>query len=123
MAPNITIRYDHVAGAAVNSLIATWPAKSRHLAHSLIETYGTPHEATPSMLIWNYNGNWKHTIVHGDGARHNVPHPHIDILEQTVDAKVQPNIIAEIMKFDGSNCGNKFFELVRKFIMILFRKF
>src|SRR6185369_2741773 len=97
-----SLSFDHVAYAAASSLIRNWPAKSRRIANSLIEKYGPPHEATPTMLIWRYNGQWKKTIVHRDGASHNVPHFHTDILEQTVDEKIRPEAVSEVMKFDGS---------------------
>ncbi|MEK7499300.1 MAG: hypothetical protein AAB649_01705 [Patescibacteria group bacterium] len=103
----VTLRYNHAASVAVRRVLDDWPAKSRRIAKSLIEKYGTPHEATPSMLLWNYNGYWKRTVIHREGVRHNVPRPHLDILEQTVDAKVRPNTFAEIMKFDGSISINR----------------
>lgn len=103
MTPNtINLRFERIAQTAAASLIAHWPGKSRKVAYALIEKYGTPHEATPSMLIWHYNGPWKRTIVHRDGINHNVPYSHVDILEQTVDAKVLPAVCSEIMQFDGS---------------------
>ncbi|MEO6077471.1 MAG: hypothetical protein ABIP54_01680 [Candidatus Andersenbacteria bacterium] len=61
-----------------------------------------PHEATQNMLIWHYNGPWKRTILHKEGVRHNIPHPHIDLLEQTVDAKIPANKHDDIVAFDGS---------------------
>ncbi len=103
MAPNIiNLRFQRIAQAAASSLITHWPGKSRRAAYALIEKYGTPHEATPSMLIWQYNGPWKRTVIHRDGVNHNVPYSHIDILEQTVDAKVQSSALSAIMEFDGS---------------------
>ena len=102
MTMKLLVGYDHVAHASIRKLLKTWPANSRKLATSLIKQYGTPHEATQSMLVWNYNGDWKRTIIHRDGVPHNVPNRHIDILEQTVDAKVRPDSLAEIIQFDGS---------------------
>lgn len=107
MVMKLLIRYDHVAHASIRSLLKSWPARSRRLAKALIKNYGYPHEATASMLIWNYNGLWKRTVLHREGAAHNVPYPHVDLLEQTVDAKVRPDACAEIMKFDGSIYVNR----------------
>lgn len=103
MTPNsINLRFDRIAQAAASSLIMHWPGRSRRLAYALIEKYGTPHEATPSMLIWHYNGPWKRTVVHRDGVNHNVPYSHIDILEQTVDTRIRPSLASEVIQFDGS---------------------
>lgn len=107
MSPTVNLRFKEVAQSAALGLISHWPGKSRRLAYSLIQTYGAPHEATPSMLIWNYNGPWKRTVIHREGVSHNVPHAHTDILEQTVDAKVDPTLSAEIMRFDGSIIMNR----------------
>ena len=73
----------------------------------MIRKYGTPYEATPTMLVWQYNGPWKRTVVHKEGARHNIPHKHADVLEQTIDAKVQIDRYQEIIKFDGSIMINR----------------
>lgn len=96
------IRFKHLPKSIITRIISSWPTYSQKVAASLVETYGTPHEATPTMLIWQYNGPWKRTIVHHEGVRHNIPHRHVDILEQTVDAKVLPDSYSEIIKFDGS---------------------
>ncbi len=86
----------------VEKLLRTWPANSRKLANEMIHTYGMPYEATDTLLIWHYNGPWKRTVVHRNGVQHKVPHNHTDLLEQTVDAKVRPEMFSEVAKFDGS---------------------
>lgn len=96
------IRFNHIPKSIIDKVIDKWPRRSQKVAHSLIEKYGTPHEATPTMLIWQYNSPWKRTVVHRDGVRHNTPHRHVDILEQTVDTKVLSDMFSEIIKFDGS---------------------
>ncbi len=102
MENHINLHYEHATPHSARKVIRRWPAASRKVADTLIERYGPPHEVSPSMLIWLYNGNWKRTVIHRNGAAHNVPHPHKDILEQTVDAKVLPADSSEIMKFNGS---------------------
>lgn len=72
------------------------------MAESIVEKYGMPHEGTDSLLIWHYNSPWKRTILHRDGSPHNFPKPHLDVLEQVVDYRVQPNQIAELLLFNGS---------------------
>lgn len=91
-----------IKGSAVLGLVSGWPSPSRKLAGELIRSYGMPHEATQTMLIWHYNGPWKRSVLHRDGVRHNVPHPHIDLLEQTVDALIPDHKHDEISQFDGS---------------------
>jgi hypothetical protein len=103
----INIHLQHIDEAVVRSVLEHWPKKSNRLAELLIHSYGMPHEATQTMLIWYYNSPWKKTILHRDGAYHNMPHSHVDILEQTIDAKVSPEVCSEIMKFDGSIMINR----------------
>ncbi len=91
-----------IQGSAVHDLLSTWPNNSRVLAEEFTRSYGMPHEATQSMLIWHYNGPWKRSIVHKEGAPHNVPHHHIDLVEQTVDAMIPADKNDEIIAFDGS---------------------
>ncbi len=98
----LNLKLDRINQTAVGHIIGHWPKRSHDLAESLIHSYGLPHEATPSMLIWYYNSPWKRTVVHRDGVRHNVPRPHIDLLEQTIDTKVTPEAYTELSGFDGS---------------------
>lgn len=94
--------YHRAEQADADRLLRIWPPNSRKLCGEIIDTYGLPHEITETMAIWHYNGPWKRTVVHRNGVQHNVPHPHIDLLEQTVDAKVNPELFSEIATFDGS---------------------
>ncbi|HSX25254.1 MAG TPA: hypothetical protein VLG69_04780 [Candidatus Andersenbacteria bacterium] len=91
-----------IRGSAVQDLIRSWPPNSRKLAQALIRSYGMPHEATQSLLVWHYNGLWKRTILHRTGVPHNIPHPHTDLLEQTVDAMIPSDKYNDIIAFDGS---------------------
>ncbi len=98
----LNLKFERIQETALSHILAHWPHGSECVARFLIHSYGMPHEATPSMLIWYYNGPWKRTVLHRDGARHNIPSPHIDLLEQTVDTKVSLEACSEIAKFDGS---------------------
>ena len=91
-----------IEGSAVEDLLSAWPNNSRAHAERFIRSYGMPHEATQTMVIWHYNGPWKRTIVHREGAPHNIPHQHIDLVEQTVDAFIPADKNDEIIQFDGS---------------------
>src|SRR4051794_35929041 len=66
----------------VNSILAGWSGMPRETATKLIAKYGQPNEATPSMLVWNNNGEWKRTILYRDEIPHSFPSPHTDFLEQ-----------------------------------------
>lgn len=96
------IDFARIQGSAIEDLISKWPSASRTIASDLIHFYGMPHEATQTMLIWHYNGPWKRTVIHREGVRHNIPHAHVDILEQTVDAKIPIHKHNDITSFDGS---------------------
>lgn len=98
----LRLQLERVTSAQLEHILLHWPKKSHRLAETLMHSYGLPHEATPSMLMWYYNSPWKRTVLHRDGARHNIPHRHIDLLEQTIDAKVTAEMCAELAKFDGS---------------------
>lgn len=86
----------------INHIIQNWPSRSRRTAQDIIDTYGLPHEAADSMLIWRYNQPWKRTIVYRDGVHHNFPRPHMDVLEQTIDYKVPLEKYKALAEFDGS---------------------
>ena len=88
--------------AAVEAIVAAWPATPRTVAGQMIARYGLPHEATPSRLIWFANGPWKRTIVYRDEVPHNFPKPHTDLLEQFIDYRVPPEKFADLAAFDGS---------------------
>ncbi|MEX2054613.1 MAG: hypothetical protein WD972_00385, partial [Candidatus Andersenbacteria bacterium] len=83
-------------------IISAWPRYSRKLAEVMTDRYGPPSEATPQMVMWQYNGPWKRTQVHREGIPHNFPRPHFDVLSQTVDYRVPLDRYGEIGAFDGS---------------------
>jgi hypothetical protein len=84
------------------NIIAGWPATSREMAHNIIDKYGQPDEATPSMLIWYDNSPWKRTIVYRDGVKHNFPIAHLDIIEQVVNHEIPMECACEVAAFNGS---------------------
>lgn len=86
----------------VKNIIAAWPEDSREIARQIIDKYGEPNEATPSLLVWYNNGPWKRTVVYRNTVRHNFPMPHSDGLEQFVDHEVPMEKACEILAFNGS---------------------
>jgi hypothetical protein len=86
----------------VEELLRTWPERPAAVAREMIDEYGTPTEATPSMLVWRENGPWKKTVVHRDEVQHDFPRPHTDIVAQYVEMRVPVDRIDDIVAFDGS---------------------
>lgn len=83
-------------------ILEDWPDEQQRIANLLIEKYGEPDEATPSMLLWYDNGPWKKTVVTREKARHRFPMPHTDFVEQTISYRVPPERADELVTFDGS---------------------
>ncbi len=86
----------------VKNIIVGWPADSREIAQNIINKYGEPDEATPSMLIWHNNGPWKRTVVYRDAVKHDFPFPHKDTVEQFVNYEVPMEKACELTAFNGS---------------------
>jgi hypothetical protein len=83
-------------------IIQDWPDTAKKAAQEMIEKYGTPEEATKSLLIWRDNGPWKRTIVYREEVDHDFPMPHKDVLEQVVNYEVPPDKFDELAHYDGS---------------------
>jgi hypothetical protein len=86
----------------VNQILPSWESDQKQTAQKIINKYGYPNEATPSMLIWYNNGVWKRTILYKNSVPHNFPIPHPDYLEQTIHYKVPLDLVDDVIKFDGS---------------------
>jgi len=85
----------------VKNIIINWPAESKEIAEAIINKYGEPDEATPSMLIWYNNGPWNRTIVYRDTVEHNFPSPHRDRVEQFINYDVPIEKSCELAAFNG----------------------
>jgi hypothetical protein len=85
-----------------SKVIKDWPEESREAAQLVIDTYGEPHEATPSLLIWHRVGPWKRMEASRVFAEHEFPVPHIDSVESCVDNDVPREKVGELAEFDGS---------------------
>lgn len=90
------------AAAWVQQHLAGWPKLSMAVASDLITQYGLPKESNDRELIWYDNGPWKRTVLHREEVQHNFPLPHKDVLEQTVNYRVPPDKVADLIKYDGS---------------------
>lgn len=91
-----------VAQADVDAVIEHWPPAPKKLARDMVDQYGPPSEATPTLLIWHDSGPWKRTIVTSDETAHEFPTPHTDFISQTINYDVPIDKLPELAKFDGS---------------------
>jgi hypothetical protein len=82
--------------------IADWPEPSRTAAREMGQKYGAPHEITETQLVWYEHGPWKRAVLSREGTPHDWPSPHVDVLEQVIDLRVDPKRADEIARFDGS---------------------
>ncbi len=99
------IRYKLVGegeATATHYMVEDWPAAPKKGARQMLEQYGEPNEATPSLLIWHRNGPWKRTIVSRDEIVHDFPTTHTDYITQVVDYRIPPERCDDIAAFDGS---------------------
>jgi hypothetical protein len=85
-----------------SKVIKDWPEDSREAAQLVIDTYGEPHEATSSLLIWHNVGPWKRVQASRVFVEHRFPAPHIDSVESFVDYAVPPEKVSALAEFDGS---------------------
>jgi hypothetical protein len=90
------------ASAWVHDHLQGWPPKTVALAVVLVEKYGRPEDAGARRITWYDNGPWKRTSLLREAPLHNFPLPHEDVLEQTVDYKVPPKKVADLLSYDGS---------------------
>lgn len=89
------------------AIIESWPAAPKQHAKYIIDRYGPPNEATPTMLIWHYNGQWKRTIISTDEREHKFPTPHTDYISQFIEYRVPVELFSDIARFDGSVVPNR----------------
>jgi hypothetical protein len=90
------------ADAWVPQHLSGWPLAARRVAEQLVRRYGKPQEITAHALAWHGNGEWKRTVLHRTGVKHNFPLPHEDILEQTIDYRVPVDKLGDLAAYDGS---------------------
>jgi hypothetical protein len=89
---------DHTAAETIGA----WPDESREAAQLVIDTYGEPHEATRSLLIWYDAGPWKRLVASKTFYPHNFPAPHVDSVESFIDYQVPVEMFSSLAEFDGS---------------------
>jgi hypothetical protein len=72
------------------------------VAQGVIDEHGPPDEVCPTHLVWYKNGPWKRTIAWRDGADHEFPMPHKDLLEQVVSYEPPTGRFDDLARFNGS---------------------
>ena len=85
-----------------SQIIKEWPQESQEAARLVVDTYGEPHEATESLLVWNAVGPWKRVVASRMFYQHEFPAPHIDAVESFIDYRVPPDKVTALAQFDGS---------------------
>jgi hypothetical protein len=85
-----------------SGIIKDWPGESQEAAQLVIDTYGEPHEATESLLLWHNVGPWKRIVASRTFYEHHFPAPHIDSVESFIDYRGPPEKITPLAEFDGS---------------------
>lgn len=85
-----------------SEVVKKWPDESKEAAQIVIDTYGEPHEATESTLIWHNVGPWKRVVASRAFYEHNFPAPHIDAVESFIDYRVPTDKFTPLVEFDGS---------------------
>lgn len=88
--------------AQLTSMISAWPMSSQKAAMDMMQKYGPPQEATPTMLLWRNNGPWKYTMISNMEVPHNFPMPHPDVLKQAINYDVPASKYDEMAAYDGS---------------------
>lgn len=79
-----------------------WPKDHREAVERMTEKYGSPDEATASMVIWHNNGPWKKTIIYKEEWDHNFPKSHKDYIEQFINYSPKEEKFDEVAMYDGS---------------------
>lgn len=82
--------------------LAGWKTQPRELAQTLVKKYGSPSEVTATRIIWHNNGPWKFTELVNEEIPHHFPVPHMDMLYQAVNYRIDPDKADELLTYDGS---------------------
>lgn len=82
------------------SVIASWPDKTKSAAQAMIEKYGPPDGATDKKLTWNDKDQWLTVGVYRDAIAHEAPLPHEDFIENKISYAVPDDKVAALAHFD-----------------------
>ena len=79
-----------------SGIIKDWPGESQEAAQLVIDTYGEPHEATESLLLWHKVGPWKRIVASRTFYEHHFPAPHVDSVESFIDYRVPVDMFTNV---------------------------
>jgi hypothetical protein len=82
--------------------IENWPEEPREAAQLVIDKYGEPDEACPTVLTWHHAGPWKRMLASKTYFDHRFPVPHTDSVESVIAYRVPPEYFTPLAEFDGS---------------------
>lgn len=82
--------------------VSRWPDASREAAMEMLVKYGVPDGLTRDLIYWKNRGEWLEIKVRKEGAAHNFPVPHEDVIEQVVAYEVPPGRFNDLAVFNGS---------------------
>lgn len=91
----------------VDKLISAWPQDSKKAAQATLDKYGPPDGGSFKELIWHDAGPWEKVVVINEGADHNDPIPHKDVLMGCIKFKVPQDKVADLIAFDSSLVINR----------------
>ncbi|HLS25742.1 MAG TPA: hypothetical protein VK063_07710 [Beutenbergiaceae bacterium] len=83
-------------------VLQEWPEESREAAELVIDAHGQPHEVTASLLVWHNVGEWKRLVATRWFEDHHFPVPHTDSVTSVIDYRVPPEVVSQVVSFDGS---------------------
>lgn len=82
--------------------IADWPEDAREAAQLVFDQYGEPDEISDTHVTWFEPGPWKRIVASKEVYQHNFPAPHLESVESVINYHVPPDMVSEIVAFDGS---------------------
>ena len=101
-----TSTHADVAGAVLDrrelaeETISHWSNDSALTAKRLIEEYGVPDEVHADRLVWINNAPWRRTVVRNERGIAATGVGSQDIVEQSVDYRLDPKHAADVAAFD-----------------------
>jgi hypothetical protein len=79
-----------------------WEKRRQHLVEIVWKKYGEPQEKTSDMLIWKSPFPFKRIVIYRNGADHEFPYHHHDVIEHVVNYRIPINRSGELTQFNGS---------------------
>lgn len=91
----------YLPDTVVRGVVHRWAEPSARVAHRLLDEYGLPDDVTPQRLVWNGRGSWKRTVVWNRAPVYRSLDD-LNVVQQTVDYPLSPDLAARLLAFRGS---------------------